>query len=98
MARFNLNNRILMFAICSSIEFDLRSYLGSHSEWIQLPEALYKKAIQRNASLNSIPNQSNREELLIELDMGDLVGLINSGAHVFEIGQSNAKLISEIFD
>lgn len=98
MSRFNLNNRILMFAICSSIEFDLRSYLSSNSEWIQLPEALYKKAIQRNESLNSIPNQSNREELLIELDMGDLVGLINSGAHVFEIGQSNAKLISEIFD
>lgn len=87
-----------MFAICSSIEFDLRSYLSSNSEWIQLPEALYKKAINRNASLNSIPNQSNREELLIELDMGDLVGLINSGAHVFEIGQSNAKIISEIFD
>lgn len=98
MSKFNLNNRILMFSICSSIEYDLRKYLSNNSESIQLPDAVYKKATERNKNLKGLANESSQEEILNELDMGDLVSLINSGAHVFGIGDHYKRAISEIFD
>ncbi|WP_140442703.1 hypothetical protein, partial [Listeria monocytogenes] len=59
MSKFNLNNRILMFAICSSIEYDLRKYLINNSENIEIPQALYEKAINRNKEIKSLNNTSN---------------------------------------
>ncbi|EKP3988802.1 hypothetical protein P1818_003107, partial [Listeria monocytogenes] len=91
-------NRILMFAICSSIEYDLRKYLINNSENIEIPQALYEKAINRNKEIKSLNNTSNEEAILIELDMGDLVGMISGNAPIFEISASAKKAFLDIFD
>lgn len=98
MSKFNLNNRILMFAICSSIEYDLRKYLINNSENIEIPQALCEKAINRNKEIKSLNNTSNEEAILIELDMGDLVGMISGNAPIFEISASAKKAFLDIFD
>ncbi|EKK0915110.1 hypothetical protein PKB67_002198, partial [Enterococcus faecalis] len=67
MIRFNLNSRILMFAICSSIEYDLRQYLITNPVSVSLPDELYKKAVKRNDNIRNFCNASSIEEILIEL-------------------------------
>lgn len=32
MERFNLNNRLLMFAVCTSIEYDLRNFISNNKQ------------------------------------------------------------------
>ena len=97
MNRFNLNNRILMFAICSSIEYDLRNFLSTNQEYVEIPEEVYKKAINRNTKLKNIKNVSNEVDILLELDMGDLVGLIISGIPKFELNINYKFEIDDIF-
>ncbi|NKD39336.1 AAA family ATPase [Enterococcus casseliflavus] len=98
MTKFNLNNRILMFSICSSIEFDLRKFLVNHSEDIELPTAMYEKAVNRNKNLVKVKNSSSEEEILVELDMGDLVSVISRGAPIFKVSSSEKKDLHDIFD
>ncbi|EKI8119575.1 AAA family ATPase, partial [Enterococcus faecalis] len=98
MIRFNLNSRILMFAICSSIEYDLRQYLITNPVSVSLPDELYKKAVKRNDNIRNFCNASSIEEILIELDMGDLISIINSKSPKFGINIENKKRLSTIFD
>nr|MWN20674.1 hypothetical protein [Leuconostoc lactis] len=51
--KFNLNNRILMFAICTSIEFDLRKFLSKNPSNISIPDVMFRKGVERNPKLKS---------------------------------------------
>ncbi|MCP9225174.1 hypothetical protein NMG90_06735 [Bacillus mycoides] len=47
MSTFNLSNRIILFAICSSIEYDIRNFI-INGEQITLSAALKEKAAKRS--------------------------------------------------
>lgn len=96
--KLNLNNRILMFAICTSIEYDLRSYLIHNNKSSEVEESLFNKAKKRNTRLVASDNSSSNHEMLIELDMGDLVSIINSNHVIFEIGKQEKADLQNIFN
>ncbi|WP_161877850.1 NB-ARC domain-containing protein [Alkalibacterium sp. MB6] len=97
MNTLNLNNRILLFAICTSIEFDLRKFLETHSESEEISRELFEKAKNRNPK-KSLFNSTNNIEILIELDMGDLISIINSKAPLFNLSKVQKRKLATIFD
>ncbi|KQB80921.1 NB-ARC domain-containing protein [Leuconostoc lactis] len=95
--KFNLNNRILMFAICTSIEFDLRKFLSKNPSNISIPDVMFRKGVERNPKLKSTIKSNHNDDLLNELDMGDLVSLINGHKADFSINSDEAKFIDDTF-
>lgn len=97
MKELNLNTRILMFAVCTSLEFDLRKFIAECSNHIPLHQDLVAKAYGRNKSLSG-PNDSNNYALLVELDMGDLISIIYSNAFEFKLGLERRDLVKSYFE
>lgn len=97
MKDLNLNTRILMFAVCTSLEFDLRKFIVERSNHLELHQDLVSKAVGRNKSLSG-PYDSNNYNLLVELDMGDLISIIYSNAFEFKMGLERRDLIKSYFD
>lgn len=101
---FNLNNRILMFSVCSSVEYDLRNFIFHNTPVIPLPEALVEKALSRNkTSENKTSNiqengNSDNFNILVELDLGELYTLIMSHHIEFKINIQRKTKFQKIFD
>ncbi|PFC21692.1 hypothetical protein CN264_24615 [Bacillus cereus] len=88
MSTFNLSNRIILFAICSSIEYDIRKLILSGDN-INISPPLKEKANTRSK------NQAiTLEKILYELDLGDYIEVIKS--HPYQLGLNNEKIESLI--
>ncbi|MFL9651716.1 NB-ARC domain-containing protein [Exiguobacterium chiriqhucha] len=85
MSTFNLSNRIILFAICSSIEYDIRQFILAGDE-IELSSGIRQKAEIR--SKNKAPSLS---ESLNELDLGDYIEVVQSNPYKLKL--NNEKVI-----
>lgn len=84
MSTFNLSNRIILFAICSSIEYDIRNFIIA-GEQIILAESLKEKAaIRSKGTADSLDKELN------ELDLGDYIEIIKSNP--YKLGLNNEKV------
>lgn len=97
MKELNLNTRVLMFAVCTSIEFDLRKFINDEPTNVAINKELIHKAKNRNKFLNGNMDSSNYE-ILVELDMGDLVAVIQSNPVDFRLGVEKSKKLKSYFD
>ncbi|PED17662.1 NB-ARC domain-containing protein [Bacillus toyonensis] len=84
MSTFNLSNRIILFAICSSIEYDIRNFI-INGEQITLSAALKEKAAKRSKN-----NADSLGKELNELDLGDYIEIIKSNP--YKLGLNNEKV------
>lgn len=82
---FNLSNRIILFAICSTIEYDIRNFI-LNGENIELSDVLKSKAIDRSKRKAETLNQ-----MLIELDLGDYIEIIQ--VNPYKLGLNNEKVV-----
>jgi len=97
MNELNINARLLMFAVCTSVEFDLRKFISDNPDEIDINEDLKVKARNRNKKLAKTGLTSGNTEVLIELDMGDLIKIINSSPHSFKLNPEKMKMLNDYF-
>lgn len=96
--KFNISNRIIMFSICSSIEFDLREYISKKNIGIEFNDVVAEKIDNRKKGIKIDDYTSNNVKALELLDLGDLVEIIISNSRGFNFNSSDKKEIKEIFD
>lgn len=93
MMLFNLSSRIVMFSICSSLEYDLKKFILSGKR-INYTQELQQKAKSRNSNLDIYKDS----DVLNELDLGDYVQLIYQNPYDFNINNEKAKLLLRYFE
>ncbi|MGX1266438.1 LuxR family glucitol operon transcriptional activator [Rossellomorea marisflavi] len=91
MATFNLSNRIILFAICSSIEYDIRKFILAGEE-IFLPTSLKEKVANRSKN-----KADSLETELNELDLGDYLEIIKSNPYNLGLNNDKVKEIQNYF-
>lgn len=89
---FKINTRIEMFAICTSLEKDIKEYIKAFDDFI-LREDLVSKAHSRTKQIND-----SKEELLETLDLGDFISIIINNKIDFGLRQNQIKKLNEFFD
>ncbi|SFK48913.1 NB-ARC domain-containing protein [Halobacillus dabanensis] len=92
MDYFNLSSRVVMFSICTSLEYDLKSFILETGD-IYFTETMVKKSKDRNKKLN----QNEPEEILNELDLGDFIEIIYRNPFKHKINNENANILREYF-
>lgn len=93
MMLFNLSSRIVMFSICTSLEYDLKKFI-TNGKCINFTEEMQQKAKSRNSNLDGF----SKYEVLNELDLGDYVQLICHNPFDFNINNEKAKLLFKYFE
>ncbi|MGG0593531.1 NB-ARC domain-containing protein [Priestia megaterium] len=91
MSTFNLSNRIILFAICSSIEYDIRNFI-INGEPITLSTPLKEKAATRSKN-----NANSLEKELNELDLGDYIEIIKSNPYKLGLNNDKVEELSHYF-
>lgn len=94
MQQLNLPSRIFMFAICSSIEYDLKKHILKHNEHINFTDEMKQKA---NIRINS-KYDINEEELLNSLDLGDFVEIIKANPYEYNLNIDKSKILVKYFE
>ncbi|WP_242294603.1 NB-ARC domain-containing protein [Bacillus cereus group sp. BfR-BA-01381] len=94
MQHLNLSTRVLMFSVCTSLEYDLRKFLLSSGTEIRFTEQMLQKAKKR--SKDSIRN-SDTNKILMELDLGDYVEVIISDPYQFKINNQKSTELNNYF-
>lgn len=92
MQKLNLGTRVEMFAICASLEYDLKKFILSVCENIGFTEEMIKKAKDRKK------DATDDEEILNQLDLGDFVSLICGSPYEYKINNEKSKELSEYFN
>ncbi|WP_169305237.1 NB-ARC domain-containing protein [Priestia megaterium] len=93
MGYFNLSSRIVMFSICTSLEYDLKNFilLGNKIEYTQ---QMIEKAKQRKKGIDlTVPNQ-----VLNELDLGDFVDIIHRTPYEYKLNNEQAGNLKKYFE
>ncbi len=93
MDRFNLSTRIELFAICTSLETDLKNFILLSDDNINFTQAMREKAIQREKSIDA----NNDEQVLNQLDLKDYVELIKSYPYKYKINNDKCYILDEYF-
>lgn len=87
-----------MFAVCSSIEYDLRQFIQESETTIEISEQLVNKAKTRNKKGTILPSFDNHNlKLLEELDLGDLHSIITTNHAFFKLNLQSKEKLDEIF-
>lgn len=94
MDRFNLSTRIELFAICTSLETDLKQFILSSDSNINFTQTMRDKAANREKTINL----NSDEQILNQLDLKDYVELITSNPHKYNINNDKASNLSTYFD
>lgn len=89
---FKINTRIEMFAICTSIEKDLKEYIKTYDS-IVINNDLTSKSVERLKNKNPL-----LAEMLESLDLGDFINIIVANRVLLDIGQANCKKITNFFE
>lgn len=89
---FNLSHRIILFSICSSIEYDIRQVI-LNGENITIPQPLIDKANDRSK------NQADTlDKILNELDLGDYIEIIKLHPYNFKLNNHMVEELSQYFN
>lgn len=94
MVNINLGTRIIMFSICTSIEFDIKQFLLTNGSNIKFKEDMISKAKFRNTKVDV----NNEKSMLDQLDLGDYITLIKENPHDYRINNEKAQTLVEYFD
>ena len=70
MDKLNLGTRVELFAICTSLEYDLKKYIVESNSKIYFTEEMIEKAKSRKK------NVETEEEILNQLDLKDFVDIV----------------------
>lgn len=92
MQKLNLGTRVEMFSICSSIEYDLKSFITETNTNINFTDEMRAKAAERKRDI------CNNEEILDQLDLGDFVHIISSAPFEYGINNDKAREIVSFFN
>lgn len=94
MVNINLGTRIIMFSMCTSIEYDIKEYILSCGEEIIYTPEMINKAKFRNSKIEV----ANDKAMLDQLDLGDYVSLIKENPYLFKVNNEKASLLVEYFE
>lgn len=94
MKELNLGTRIVMFAICASVEYDLKKYILNTAEKIEFTEKMLSKAKERKKLLNL----QNEADVLDMLDLGDFVAIITNNSYQYKVNLEKSKMLSSYFE
>lgn len=86
-----------MFAVCTSVEFDLRKFIINNPEEIEINGKLKDKVRSRNNKIKKDSFTSSNIEVLNELDMGDLIEIINSSPYSFKLNKDKIQVLTDYF-
>ena len=93
MQHLNLPSRILMFSICSSIEYDIKKHMLNCTSEIKFDEKMLEKARVRNN--NNI--QIEQEKILNSLDLSDYVEILTKEPYKYKLNNQNIEKIIKYF-
>lgn len=86
-----------MFAVCTSVEFDLKKFITNNPNQMEINDELKNKAKSRNKQLISQTFTTDNIQVLNELDMGDLIQIIHSNPYAFELNQDKMGVLNSYF-
>lgn len=92
--KFNLSTRIELFAICTSIEIDIKKYIMEATGEIPFTQAMRSKARQRKKGIDLYENS----QILDQLDLGDYGDLIIQNPHDFRLNLDKVKILKTYLD
>lgn len=93
MKQLFLNNRVVMFSICTSLEFDLRKFISESVENVIFTKSMLDRAREHNKSLNV----DDKDAVLFELTLSDLVELIKNNPYEFRMNSVSAENLMRFF-
>lgn len=94
MKELNLGTRIIMFSICSSIEYDIKQYILKADNNIEFTETMIDKAKERKKDIQLNMSQ----DILDMLDLGDFISIITSNPYRYKINLEKCKDLSVYFE
>ncbi|MGD6900713.1 NB-ARC domain-containing protein [Bacillus infantis] len=94
MVNINLGTRIILFSICTSIEFDIKEYLLSCDTEIKFTPEMIEKAKFRSKRID----RNNDREVLNQLDLGDYINLVRDNPYNYNINNEKAGLLFSYFE
>ncbi len=92
MQKLNLGTRVEMFAICASIEYDIKSFICKATSSIDFTQEMRDKAKSRTSILDS------DEDILNQLDLGDYVTIITSSPYTYGINNDKSTELQRYFN
>lgn len=92
MHKLNLGTRVEMFAICSSLEYDIKKFICESTSTINFTNEMRDKAKSRANVLDA------DEDILNQLDLGDYVALIISSPYLYGINNDKASELQRYFN
>lgn len=91
MKRLNLGTRVEMFAICTSIEYDLKDFINKNNSKILFSHDMMGKAKERDKTVIT------DEEILDQLDLKDYIDLIKANPYMYAINNDKCKELESYF-
>ncbi len=91
MQHLNLPSRVLMFSICSSIEFDIKKHILESTSKIEFDEEMVKKAKDRINKKIQVEYEMGQEEILNSLDLSDYVKILSKNPYEYRLNNENTK-------
>lgn len=91
MKKLNLGTRVEMFAICASIEYDIKNFINASGCKVNFTKEMLHKANERNKKA------IDQEEILDQLDLKDYIVLITESPYEYAINNEKAERLSEYF-
>lgn len=92
--KLNLSNRIVMFSICTAIEYDLKNFILGRTIEIDFTPKMIEKGELRSKTTK---NFEKNEEILNYLDLGDYVDIISEKPMKYSINNDKSKKLKEYF-
>ncbi|NMM65233.1 AAA family ATPase [Clostridium sp. P21] len=92
--KLNLSNRIVMFSICTAIEYDLKNFILGKTMEIDFTPKMIEKCELRSKNTKKI---EKNEEILNYLDLGDYVNIISEKPMKYSINNDKSKKLKEYF-
>ena len=98
MQHLNLPSRIVMFSICSSIEYDIKKHILNCTSEIEFDEDMIKKVKERISKKIQIEQEMNQERILNSLDLSDYVEILLKDPYKYKLNNINIEKIKEYFE
>lgn len=98
MQHLNLPSRIVMFSICSSIEYDIKKHILNCTSEIEFDEDMIEKAKERISKKIQIDQEMDQERILNSLDLSDYVGILLKDPYKYKLNNINIEKIKEYFE
>lgn len=98
MQHLNLPSRIVMFSICSSIEYDIKKYILNCTSEIEFDKDMIEKVKERISKKIQIEQEMNQERILNSLDLSDYVVILLKDPYKYKLNNINIEKIKEYFE